>query len=146
MQLAPEGETNAFLTSDMWAVGLQAGLMSGTGLGVRFHPMGRFGGQFVGGGIKTGERTAYSFGLEGQFDFDVMDRSRFYGYLGGGFYHSKVTDGDNIKAPWRFGLGVAYEWSISRKLIFNASGALTFFSNGEGVLPLPQVGLWYYFN
>lgn len=145
LRFAPEDEGNPFLTADMWAVGLQAGLISGSGLGVRFHPVGRFGAQLVGGGIKLGDLTTYAFGVEGQFDFDVMGRSRFYGYVGTGLYYVKDKDEKKLDGPWRLGLGVAYEWSISRKLIFNASGAITYFSDGT-VLPTPQLGLWYYFN
>ncbi|MBL0173856.1 MAG: hypothetical protein IPP94_01075 [Ignavibacteria bacterium] len=142
---APEDEANPFLSNDLWAVGIQAGVLSGYGLGVRFHPIGRFGGQLVGGGIKAGDVKTYSFGIEGQFDFDVMGRSRFYGYLGTGYYSYKGKDSVDLNGPWRLGIGVAYEWSVSKKLIFNASGAITYFSDGT-VLPLPQIGLWYYFN
>jgi hypothetical protein len=146
-------EEDIFLTKDMWGVGLYGGLLSGIGLSGRYHPMGRFGLQLTAGAMKFGE-LAYSFGAEGQFDFDSKGRSRFYGYLGIGYYYfeKKVKDAagtetkeNKLAGPARLGLGVAYEWAVSPKLIFNLNAAFTYFTDGT-ILPLPQAGLIYYFK
>ncbi|GEM_PF-648234 len=141
-------EKSVFNTTDVWGIGLNAGLLSGIGLSGRFHPQGRFCFQLTGGYLGLEDQALWSVGGEGQFDFDATVRSRFYGYLGLGLYYQDESDQkqNKLKAPFRLGIGVAYEWSISPKLIFNANMAFTFFVGSSEVLPLPQVGLYYYFN
>lgn len=147
-------EEDIFLTQDMWGVGLYGGLLSGVGLSARYHPRGRVGLQLTAGAMKFGD-LAYAFGAEGQFDFDSKGRSRFYGYLGAGYYYverktknaatgTEKTE-NKLDGPLRLGLGVAYEWAVSPKLIFNLNAAFTYFTDGT-ILPLPQAGLIYYFK
>ncbi|MBI5647158.1 MAG: hypothetical protein HY962_09530 [Ignavibacteriae bacterium] len=138
-------DANPFATKDLWAAGVHAGFLSGMGLSARFHPQGRFAVQLTGGGFKSGKVSTYSFGLEGQFDFDNVGRSRFYGYLGTGLYSWKDNGTEKLDGEWRAGIGLAYEWEVSKKLIFCANGAITYFSDGS-VYPMPQIGLFYYFN
>jgi hypothetical protein len=127
------------------------------GVGIRFHPIGRFGGQLAGGAI-AGEKTTASVGLEGQFDLDTRNRSRFFAFAGFGYYTNgedelTVADGTweagkedpRLTSPFRAGLGLGYEWDISNTLIFTANIAFTYFSEGT-FLPLPQVGLYYLFD
>jgi hypothetical protein len=156
-----EKEPNVFEQETIWGVGLQAGLLSGSGLGVRYHPAGRFGFQLVGGyitlpsGLFTTEKSApFSIGAEGQFDFDARGLSRFYGYIGLGYYSLNKEDdegtaedesADDLAGPFRLGLGIAYEWPLSSKIIFNANIGFTYFSDGA-FWPAPQFGLFYYFN
>lgn len=139
-----------------FGVGAQAGLMSGMGLGVRVHPAGRMSVQVAGGALSGGEAVMASVGAEGQFDFDWRDRSRFYGFVGLGYYTNGKEEltfeewqrGDEdpqLKSPFRAGIGLGYEWDISNVLIFSASVAFTYFSEGM-FLPLPQVGLYYMFD
>lgn len=142
-------EENIFESKTLWGVGGYGGLLSGIGLSARFHPMGRICVQLTGGAIKLSE-LMYDFGLEAQFDFDTRGRSRFYGYIGGGYYYKEGENAlkekeNTLKGPLRLGLGIAYEWGISEKLVFNLNGAFTYFTNGD-ILPLPQVGFYYYFN
>lgn len=140
-----------------WGVGAQAGLMSGMGVGVRFHPLGRFGVQLA-GGVLAGDKTMASVGFEGQFDLDWRDRSRFFAFVGMGYYTNgedelTVADGTwepgkedpRLKSPFRAGVGLAYEWDISNTLIFTGSIGFTYFSEGT-FLPLPQIGLYYLFD
>jgi hypothetical protein len=154
---AQSGSKKGYYTEQLrFGVGAQAGLMSGMGVGVRIHPIGRMSVQLAGGAISGGEGVAASVGAEGQFDFDWRDRSRFYGFIGMGYY----TNGENdltyeewlakkedprLRSPFRAGLGFGYEWDISNVLIFSASVAFTYFSEGM-FLPLPQVGLYYMFD
>lgn len=139
-------------------VGAQAGLMSGMGLGVRVHPAGRFSVQLAGGALSGGESVMASVGAEGQYDFDWRERSRFYGFVGLGFYtngEEELTESagtwaigkedPRLKSPFRAGVGIGYEWDISNVLIFSASVAFTYFSEGQ-FLPLPQLGLYYMFD
>ncbi|MDT8325258.1 MAG: hypothetical protein RRA94_14190 [Bacteroidota bacterium] len=154
---AQSGEREYFMKKAHWGVGAQAGLMSGMGVGVRFHPQGRFGVQLAGGAI-AGEKTVASVGFEGQFDLDWRNRSRFFVFAGMGYYTNgedelTVADGTweegkedpRLVSPFRAGLGLGYEWDISNTLIFTANIAFTYFSEGT-FLPLPQVGLYYMFD
>ncbi len=152
-----EVDPNIFQNQTVWGVGLQAGLCTGMGIGVRYHPAGRFGTQLVGGPLALSDKTMYSVGAEGQFDFDARGLSRFYGYLGFGYYENgavddeKTTDKDEreedkLKSPFRIGLGVAYEWPVSSKMVFNVNAAFTWFTGDGTILPLPQVSLFYYFK
>ena len=152
-----QAQYDDYYTSKLrFGVGAQAGLMSGMGLGVRVHPAGRMSVQLAGGALSGGEAVTASVGIEGQFDFDWRDRSRFYGFVGMGYY----TNGENeltleesqagkedprLKSPFRAGLGLGYEWDISNVLIFSASVVFTYFSQGQ-FLPLPQFGLYYMFD
>ncbi|MBR9977353.1 MAG: hypothetical protein KFH87_04635 [Bacteroidetes bacterium] len=139
-----------------FGIGAQAGLMSGMGLGVRVHPAGRMGAQLAGGAISGGEGVAASIGFEGQYDFDWRDRSRFFGFIGMGYYtngEEELTkeeweqgeEDPRLKSAFRAGFGLGYEWDISNVLIFSANIAFTYFSEGM-FLPLPQVGLYYLFD
>jgi hypothetical protein len=139
-----------------FGVGAQAGLMSGMGVGVRVHPAGRMSVQVAGGALSGGEGVMASFGIEGQYDFDWRGRSRFYGFVGMGYYtngEEELTfeewqqgkEDPRLKSPFRAGLGLGYEWDISNVLIFSANIAFTYFSEGM-FLPLPQVGLYYMFD
>lgn len=141
-----------------FGVGAQAGLMSGMGLGVRVHPAGRMSVQVAGGALSGGESVMASVGAEGQYDFDWRERSRFYGFIGFGYYtngEDELTladgtwepgkDDPRLKSPFRAGIGIGYEWDLSNVLIFSASVAFTYFSEGQ-FLPLPQLGLYYMFD
>ena len=147
---------NIFEQHDVWGVGAHVGLLSGMGLGVRYHPQGRIGFQLAGGVISLGDETPFSIGGEFQFDFDAEGRSRFYGLAGVGYYDNGAVDDENtpekdeleedkLDAPLRIGIGVAYEWDLSAKLVFNANLAFTYFTDGI-ILPLPQFAIVYYFN
>ena len=139
-------QDNIFTYKPRWGVGLQTGLLSGIGLGVRYHPRGRFAAQFVGGGIKLKDNFNASFGLEGQFDLDVMDESRLYALLGFGFYTNGADDDSKLKDPLRIGVGVGYEWAISTKMVFYGSLNFTYYLDSGDFWPLPQVGIFYYFK
>jgi hypothetical protein len=156
---AQSGSNKGYYTEQLrFGVGAQAGLMSGMGLGVRIHPIGRMSVQIAGGAISGGESVAASVGMEGQFDFDWRDRSRFYGFVGMGYYtngEEELTlaaktwepgkEDPRLKSPFRAGIGLGYEWDISNVLIFSACVGFTYFSEGM-FLPLPQIGLYYMFD
>ncbi len=152
-----EDEGAVFLSQTTFGLGLQAGLLTGSGVSFRVHPAGRFGVQVVAGGITLSERFITSVGLEGQYDFDSDGRSRFYGFVGCGYYSNgheapKLTDNglyedeERLASPFRLGLGAAYEISLSRKLVFTPSLGFTWFVRDGAFWPIPQAALHYYFN
>jgi len=138
--------TNVFGEKARWGVGLHAGLLSGWGLGVRYHPIGRMSLQAVGFAWKTSDYLISSFGVEGQFDLDIMDWSRFYTYVGTGFYSNGKSNGDELKSPFRVGAGIAYEWGITGKLVLNLNLGFTYFARSSEFWPSPQSALVYYFR
>lgn len=153
---AQSSENDYYMSSARWGVGAQAGLMSGMGVGVRYHPRGRFGVQLAAGGISGGDGLAAAVGIEGQYDFDWRERSRFFGFVGMGYYtngEEELTfeeweqgkEDPRLESPFRAGVGLGYEWDISNTLIFTANVAFTYFSSGS-FLPLPQIGLYYLFD
>lgn len=153
---AQSSDGNFYMSSAHWGVGAQAGLMSGMGVGVRYHPRGRFCAQLTGGGISGGDGLAAAIGIEGQYDFDWRERSRFFGFVGMGYYtngEEELTfeeweqgkEDPRLESPFRAGVGLGYEWDISNTLIFTANVAFTYFSSGS-FLPLPQIGLYYLFD
>jgi hypothetical protein len=141
-----------FEEKTVYGVGLQASFLSGYGVGFRYHPAGRFGAQIVGGGITASKRFIGSVGLEGHYDFDYDGRSRFYGFVGLGYYSNGYDapvypkKDERLSAPFRVGLGVAYEISLSRKLIFTPSLGFTWFPKDATFWPIPMAALYYYFN
>jgi hypothetical protein len=134
-----------YLGKAHWGVGLQAGLLSGTGVSVRWHPKARFGFEINGGAFKGGDHLLASFGGEAHYDFDWSERNRFYGFAGFGYYQNGKDDPDMLKSPLRIGVGVGYDWDISKTVIFSVELGLTYFSEGQ-FLPLPQVGISYLFD
>lgn len=141
-----------YLTKTHFGVGLQAGLLSGMGLSVRFHPHARYGFELSGGAFKGGDNLLASIGAEAQYDFDWKEKNRFYGFVGFGYYQNGEEDknplsddDDKLKGPVRAGFGVGYDWEFSTTLILSAELGLTWFSDGP-FLPLPQVGISYLFN
>lgn len=144
---APENEDiNIFLYKPRWGVGMQFGFLSGTGIAVRFHPESRFSAQFVAGGIKLSETMLWSFGVEGQFDFDIMADSRFYGLVGLGYHSVEKGDEQKLDAIFRVGLGIAYEWAISTKAVCFISLPFIYFIDPQQFYPFPQAGIIYYFR
>ena len=90
------------------------------------------------------DKLSYAVGAEAQFDFSRKESERFFLVLATGYYHSGKPEENELSGPVRVGLGVGAEVSLGGQL--HASGEVLFcyFSDGN-VLPLPQVGLHYYF-
>ncbi|HOJ03565.1 MAG TPA: hypothetical protein PK916_06140 [Bacteroidota bacterium] len=143
--LRAQEQTEFYQQKERWGVGLQAGLMSGMGLAARFHPQGRFGFQLAGGAFKGSGDMVGDIGIEGQFDFDLDGRNRFYGFVGMGLYTNGKDGDDKLEGPFRAGFGLAYDWAFARTMVFSTSLGLTYFTDGV-FLPLPQVGLYYIFD
>jgi len=139
-------QENIFTYKPRWGVGIHGGLLSGIGLGVRFHPDSRFSAQLVGGGIKLEEDFYATLGAEGQFDLDVMDASRLYALLGLGWYQDGKDDDEEGDNTVRIGAGIGYEWAVSSKMVFLGSLNFTYFTKTGVFWPLPQFGLFYYFK
>lgn len=135
-----------------FGVGLQAGLLSGSGLTARIHFPNRIGTQAAFGIIKFGDNLYWSAGAEFQYSFNSNADDHFYGLIGGGYYYAStdeddISSGNELESPVRLGFGVGYEWFASRNLVWNITLPFTFFTgNKSTILPLPQLALAYYFQ
>ncbi|MDW8075235.1 MAG: hypothetical protein RMK00_05625 [Bacteroidota bacterium] len=133
-----------------YGVGFQLGFVSGVGFSFRYTSPQRFALELNAGYITAGRNRAwYSVGAEGQYQFDNSLDSRFYGLAGLGYYaDDKDSTGNALSYPTRFGIGVGYEWFISRAAAIAIEAPLTFFIGEPGVqvFPTPQLGIIYYFR
>jgi hypothetical protein len=141
----PEKGKDGGLRTGVFGLGFSAGPVSGVGLSFRHHLPGSFSYQLAGGIIKVDNTTAYAIGVEGQYDLIRNATSRFYAALGTGFYHSGNGSHNDLAGPWRIGIGIGDELAIVSSG-FHVSGELLFsYFNDGTVLPLPQIGVHYYF-
>ncbi len=133
-----------------YGVGFQLGFVSGVGFSFRYTSPKRFALELNAGYITAGKNRAwYAVGAEAQYQFDNSLDSRFYGVAGLGYYaDDKDSVGNVLSYPTRFGLGVGYEWFISRAAALALEVPLTFFIGEPGVqvFPTPQLGIIYYFR
>ncbi|MCX8052042.1 MAG: DUF481 domain-containing protein [Chlorobi bacterium] len=133
-----------------YGVGFQLGFATGVGFSFRYTSPRRFALELNAGYITAGKNRAwYSVGAEVQYQFDNSLDSRFYGFAGLGYYaDDKDSVGNVLSYPTRLGLGVGYEWFISRAAALSLEAPLTFFIGEPGVqvFPTPQFGIVYYFR
>lgn len=140
----PERGRDAGLREDVFGLGLALGAATGTGLSFRHHLPGTWSYQITGGIIKVDDETSYAIGGELQYDLIRATTSRFF--VGGGlaYYYSGHKRGNNLDGPGRIGFGIGGEVAIRGG--FHVSGELFFtYFTDDTVLPLPQIGMYYYF-
>jgi len=145
-QVSSPGESGAVgFTRSAYGLGLFAGYASGIGLSFRHHLPGRFSYQLTGGIIKQKDRLWYTFGAEGQFDLSRMSAYRVYVAAGAAYYFEGPENHNEVEGPERIGLGVGGELSLGERFTLEADLLFTWFSDGT-ILPLPQAGIYYYFD
>jgi len=140
----PEKGREGGVRENVFGLGLAGGAATGVGISFRHHLPGSWSYQITGGIIKVDEKRSYAVGAEGQYDLIRAAASRFFVVGGFGYYYSGTGNGNTMEGPARISLGVGGE--IPLVGAFHISGELlfTYFSDGT-VLPLPQVGMYYYF-
>ncbi|HUI09754.1 MAG TPA: hypothetical protein VL221_05455 [Bacteroidota bacterium] len=140
----PERGRDGGLRENVYGLGLAVGAASGIGLSFRHHLPGYFSYQLIGGIIKVDNRTSYAFGGEFQYDFIRGSGVRFFAAGALGYYYAGKGGGNEIDAPGRVGAGIGAEVPVQGGFHFSGELLFTYFSDGN-VLPLPQVGMHYYF-
>ena len=142
--ILPEKGQERGLPENVFGLGFVAGPATGFGLSFRHHLPSPISYQIAGGIIKSGDRTLYDIGVEGQFDLVRNATNRFF--VGGGFghYYSGKSGINEMKGPTRVGLGIGGEFAVTPGLHTAVELLFTYFSDGS-ILPLPQLGLHYYF-
>ena len=137
-------QTGDHIRQNVFGIGVAAGPVSGIGLSFRHHLPARFSYQITGGIIKVDDKVNYAVGGEAQFDFTRAEANRFFLVLAAGYYYSGKSGDNELEGPGRMGLGVGAEVSLGGPVHVNGEVLFSYFSDGN-VLPLPQVGLYYYF-
>ena len=142
-QVVLPGKQGTELDQSVFGLGLFGGPATGIGLSFRHHLPSAFSYQVTAGVIKVDEKLYYSVGGEFHYDLARGERTRFFAVGGLGYYYA--GEGRNeMEAPARVGLGVGGEFQVFEGLHGIAEGLFTYFTDGT-ILPLPQVGLYYYF-
>lgn len=141
--VAPPSAPTAF-RQNVFGLGFFGGASGGLGLSFRHHLPSPISYQITGGIIKVDGKLRSDIGAELQYDLTRGGGTRFY--VAGGFAYFYSGNGSNeMKSPTRGGVGLGGEWLMQGGLHFLAEGMFTFFSDGT-ILPLPQLGVYYYFN
>lgn len=83
-------------------------------------------------------------GTEFQYDLNRGNRGRYFVFCGLSYYYSGTSNVNNLEGPFRAGLGLGAEFVINGPMHVMLEGAFTYFSDGT-ILPLPQIGFYYYF-
>ena len=139
-----------FYNNTYFAIGLNAGLVSGAGLSGRMSFPNGFSLQATTFIITLGDLLHFNIGAEGQYAFARGDDGRLFAVLGAGYYLTDDADstkpGNRIANPFRAGLGIGYEWFTSRNFVLSLSGTITYFPTTSEFLPLPEFGMYYYFR
>jgi hypothetical protein len=98
----------------------------------------------TGGIIKVEDRLSYSVGTEVQYDLVRGPTSRFFVCGGAGYFYSGTSSHNDMDGPGRVGVGIGGEFATPPGLHVTTELMFTYFTDGT-VLPLPQVGVYYYF-
>jgi hypothetical protein len=130
---------------NIYGIGLYGSLTSGMGISFKQHfanvPIAY---QLTAAAIKFSGVTLWDFGFEFQYDL-ATDQNRLYAIAAAGVYH-RASDHVETQDPARFGLGVGYEISQSRSIGVSFALIITDFQPSGDILPLPSIGLHYYFK
>jgi hypothetical protein len=140
----PENKGGTDLRENVFGLGLAGGAAGGVGLSFRHHLPTAWSYQITGGIIKVKDRLSSSIGAELQYDLARSATNRFFAGGGLGHYYSGTSGGNELEAPARLGLGIGGEFIVAPGLHTLAELFFTYFSDGT-ILPLPQIGFYYYF-
>jgi hypothetical protein len=143
-QVVVSERTDMQYDRQVFGVGVTAGPIDGMGISFRHHLVSPFSYTLNAGIIKVDENLDYAIGGNIEYDLARSMNGRYFIVLGFGYYYKGSTSANQMDGPFRTGLGVGAEFAVNGPLHFSLMGAFTFFSDGT-ILPLPQIGLHYYF-
>jgi hypothetical protein len=130
--------------TNVFGLGFAGGPATGLGLSFRHHLPSAASYQLIGGILKATDRLYYSVGVEFQYDLSRTSVVRFYAGGGVSYFYSGIKGHNDMEAPTRVGLGIGAETTSGSGFHVNGDLLFTYFSDGT-VLPLPQIGVHYYF-
>ncbi len=142
--VVPDRGQGTSMRTSVFGLGFAGGPATGLGLSFRHHLPSPFSYQIIGGVLKATDRLLYSVGGEVQYDLSRTPVMRFYAAGGMSYFFAGVSGNNEMKGPGRVGVGVGIESGLPSGFNVNADVLFTYFTDGT-VLPLPQLGLHYYF-
>lgn len=141
--IVPDKDRPTELGREVFGLGGSIGLGTGMGLSFRHHLPTVFSYQLAAGIIKDSKTVLFDIGAELQFDLMRDENLRFYAGGGGGYFY-KGKDANELKGPLRIAIGIGAETKAKQAVHIMGSLYFTYFTNGT-ILPLPQLGIHYYF-
>jgi opacity protein-like surface antigen len=141
----PQREGAAEMRQSVFGLGFAFGPATGLGLSFRHHLPTTFSYQVNGGIIKVDDRMSYSVGAEFQADLSRNNAVRFFAAAGCSYFYTGKTSHNEMEGPGRLGVGLGGEFHAGSGVHATLEMLFTYFNDGT-VLPLPQLGLHYYFR
>jgi len=128
-----------------WSLGVQAGLMSGTGISGRAAFTNDLVFEATAFFISFGN-VWYNIGGEVQYTLNDANQSRLYALAGAGYYRNDDNAGLNeFTSPTRVGIGVGYEWILDKRMSLGIELPFTMFiGDAIRVYPIPQLQFMYF--
>ena len=142
--ILPEKGREGGVRDNVFGLGLAGGAATGVGISFRHHLPGTVSYEITGGIVKADNKTSYAIGGELQFDLIRAPASRFFVAGGFGYYYAGRGSGNELKGPSRVAVGIGGEVPAGSGFHFSGELMFTYFSD-DTVLPLPQIGIYYYF-
>ncbi len=131
---------------NIFGIGLHASLVTGMGLSFRQRIANTAVAYQINGGIlKLSSTFYYDFGGEFQFDLSGSDNDRIFLIAGLGYYYKGISTND-LTTPLRIGAGAGYEFSLARQIGVSFGLLIMAFLPGGNILPLPQIGMHFFFK
>jgi hypothetical protein len=123
------------------AVGLAAGLTSGSGLAVRWPALPQTMMSVAGGIWGSGDDLAWNVGVEAHLVLRQSGRLRFLAGPALAIYSDDEDDEANVNTS----VGIGLEYLIRPRFSLKFDVGFTYLSDGQKVYPLPQAALFFYF-
>lgn len=123
------------------AIGLSAGLTSGTGLAVRWPLLPQVMASLAGGIWGTSDDLAWNTGFEAHYILRQAGRLRFFVGPAVALYSDR--DEDDVDVNVSGGIGI--EWLYADRVSFKVDLGFTYQSDDEETYPLPQAAVFFYF-
>lgn len=123
------------------AIGLSAGLSSGTGLAVRWPALPQVMMSVAGGAWGDSDDLAWNVGVEAHYILRQVGRVRFFMGPAVAVYSDDEDDENNVNAS----VGVGLEALLRPRVSAKVDLGFTYLSDDESVYPLPQAAIFFYF-
>ncbi len=135
------GSWNQDYDPHVGAVGLSAGMSSGTGLAFRWPAFPQVMMSLAGGAWGNSDDLAWNLGVEAHYVLRQVGRIRFL--TGPAFaIYSDDRDGESNK---NISIGVGVEYLLRPRLSTKIDLGFTYLSDRDAVYPLPQLSMFFYF-
>ena len=131
---------------NIFGIGLHASLVTGMGISFRQRIANTAVAYQINGGVlKFSSTYLYDIGGEFQFDLSGSDNDRVYLIAGLGYYYKGMSVND-LTTPIRIGAGGGYEFSMTKQIGLSLGVLIMAFLPGGNILPLPQIGMHFFFK